>query len=152
MIAHTCIQKTRKAKGKEKEKEKGKEKEKKKVKEKEKKKEKTSPARATNGLVRLITSTDGQKIKEVKAPKAKVKETKKEKAKEKATVKARVKAKRGEVKDDNPQLVHRNAIIGIQILASLAITALMIIHQTAKIGSTDGVSGTKNADLDTNKV
>ena len=147
MIAHTCIRTTRKAKEKEKQKEKAKEKEKKKVKRKEKKTEKE---KATSGLLWLTTSTDGQKIKEVKAPKAKLKERRKVKAKEK--VKARVKAKRGEVNDHNPRLGHRNARTGIQIHASLAITALMITRRTAKIGSPDGVSGTKNADLDTNKV
>jgi hypothetical protein len=41
----------------------------------------------------LTTSTDGQKIKEVEAPKAKLKERRKVKAKAKAKVKERVKAK-----------------------------------------------------------
>ena len=131
-----------KAKGKNKGKGKGK------VKRKEKKMEKKE--KATSGLLWLTTSTDGQKIKEVKVPKAKLKARTKVKAKEK--VKERVKAKRGEANDHNPRLAQQNATIGTQIHASLAIPAIMITRRTAKIGSPDGVSGTKNADLDTNKV
>ena len=149
MIARICIRTTRKAKEKEKAKEKTKEKAKKKVKRKEKRTEK---AKATSGLLWLTTSTDGQKIKEVKAPKAKPRERRKVKAKAKEKVKERVKAKRGEANDHNPRLAQQNATIGTQIHASLAIPAIMITRLTAKIGSPDGVSGTKNADLDTNKV
>ena len=89
-------------------------------------------------------------ITEVKVRKAKEKEKDKAKAKEKA--KARVKALRGGEREHNPQHVQQNAVTGTKMSASSATTVVMITHQTAKIGSTDGVSGTKNEDLDTNQV
>jgi hypothetical protein len=158
MIAHTFIHKIRKAKEKEKgrTKEKVKEKEKKKPKAKEKekrRKEKTGPAKVP-GLAQTIGNSDGEKTKEIKAQKEKEKEKEDdgEKAKVKEKVRARVKAKRGEENDNNPRIAHQSARIGTRILAHMAITAVLIIHQTARIGSTDGANGIKNADLDTNRV
>ena len=156
MIADTFIHKIRKAKEKGRKKEKVKEKEKKKPKTKEKekrRKEKTGPAKV-HGLAQTIGNSDGEKIKEIRAPKEKGKEKKKEDdgEKEKGKVKARVKAKRGEENDHNPRIAHQSARIGTRILAHLAITAVLIIHQIARIGLTDGANGIKNADLDTNRV
>ena len=143
-------------KAKEKEKTKGKvrEKEKRKPKANEKerrRKEEIGPAKVL-GLAQTIGNSDGEKTKEIKAPKEKEKEDDGEKAKVKEKVKARVKAKRGVANENNPHSAHPSARIGTRILARLATAASLITHQTVKTGRTDGANGIKNVVLGTSRV